>query len=293
VLRVDGGIVKRKSAICKGVQSARRYLQYPDLLLIYSLQKIDIVIIVQPSSCIQSYYLFVRGRGSAIATILIVEDESRTAETISLFMQQQGHDCQVSHDGYAGLGLALSESFDVIILDWMLPGIDGLTICQQIKRSRAAKIILLTAKSGVNDRVYGLDQGADDYVVKPFSLRELEARVRQLTRASVQRAESVAPLTLTLRHGRLEVDTQSYSVSYENEEISLTPTELKLLAYMMERPESLLTRTQLARGLNEAGKSDVNLHNITTHLSNLRRKLQQATGDPVIRTIYGIGYRLG
>ncbi len=241
---------------------------------------------------------FASGRGSAIATILIVEDEPRTAETISLFMRQQGHDCQVSHDGYAGLGLALSESFDVVILDWMLPGLDGLTICQQIRRNSSSKVILLTAKAGVNDRVYGLDQGADDYVVKPFSLRELEARVRQLTRVSRQHAEAAAPLTWPLPRGSLEVDTQSYTVSYEKKEISLTPTELKLLAYMMERPESLLTRTQLAEALNEtgmseAGKNDVNLHNITTHLSNLRRKLQQATGDPVIKTIYGIGYRLG
>ncbi len=208
-------------------------------------------------------------------------------------MHQQGHECQVAHDGYAGLGLALSESFDVIILDWMLPGIDGLTICQQIRRNSSAKVILLTAKAGVNDRVNGLDQGADDYVVKPFSLRELEARVRQLTRVSRRRAQIEAPLTRVLRHGRLEVDTQSYTVTYEHKEIPLTPTELKLLAYMMERPESLLTRAQLAKGVNEADKSDVNLHNITTHLSNLRRKLQQATGDPVIRTVYGIGYRLG
>ncbi|MHB1627922.1 MAG: response regulator transcription factor [Bacilli bacterium] len=236
---------------------------------------------------------FASGRGSAIATILIVEDEPRTAETISLFMHQQGHDCQVSHDGYAGLGLALSESFDVVILDWMLPGLDGLTICQQIRRSSSAKVILLTAKAGVNDRVYGLEQGADDYVVKPFSLRELEARVRQLTRVSRQHAQAAAPLTWALRRGSLEVDTQSYTVSYENREISLTPTELKLLAYMMERPESLLTRAQLAEGLSETGKNDVNLHNITTHLSNLRRKLHQATGDPVIKTVYGIGYRLG
>ena len=231
-------------------------------------------------------------RCSAIATILIVEDEPRTAETVALFMRQQGHECQIVHEGYAGLGLALSKSFDVIILDWMLPGIDGLTICQRIRRSCQSKIIILTARSGVQDRVYGLDQGADDYVVKPFSLRELEVRVRQLIRISPHESQIDALPSWVLHHGRLEVDTQSYIVTYEKKEIQLTLTELKLLSYMMERPESLLTRKQLAKRLNEEGKYDVNLHNITTHLSNLRRKLHQATGDPVIRTVYGIGYRL-
>jgi len=174
-------------------------------------------------------------------------------------MHQRGHECQVAHDGYTGLSLALSESFDVVILDWVLPGLDGLTICQQIKHNRTAKVILLTAKSSVNDRVYGLDQGADDYVVKPFSLRELEVRVRHLTRTSREGEQIIAPLTWLLRQDRLEVDTQNYSVTYGNKEILLTSTELKLLAYMMERPKSLLTRAQLAEGLHEAGTSDVNL----------------------------------
>lgn len=229
----------------------------------------------------------------AIAAILIVEDEPHTAETISLFMHQQGHECQVMNDGYSGLGLALSASFDVIILDWMLPGIDGLTICQRIKRECSAKVILLTARSGVNDRVYGLDQGADDYVVKPFSLRELEVRVRQLVRNSQDLLPKDTALCLTLQQGLLRVDTEKHLATYNKKEVPLTPTELKLLAYMMKRPEQPLTREQLAMALNETGKSEDHLHNITMHLSNLRRKLLRATGEPVLKTVYGIGYKLG
>lgn len=233
------------------------------------------------------------GGDGAIPAILIVEDEPRTAETVALFMNQEGHECRIAHDGYAGLGLALSETFEVIILDWMLPGIDGLTLCRRIKSKSPAKVILLTARSGVNDRVLGLDQGADDYVVKPFSLRELASRVNGLIRTTRENAPIVAPLTFSLRGGTLTVDTESYTVLYENEEILLTPTELRLLAFMMERPSLMFSREQLAKGLAEPGNTDVNLHNITTHLSNLRRKLQRATGDPVIKTVYGIGYKLG
>lgn len=231
-----------------------------------------------------------------MASILIVEDEPHTADTVALFLGQHGHECRVARDGYAGLGLAFSETFEIAIIDWMLPGVDGMTLCERIKERVGTRVILLTARSGVSDRVRGLDAGADDYVVKPFSLRELAARVRCLTRASELREEA-EPLLLPLRNGRLIVDTDRHTVRFDGSEILLTPTEFRLLAFMMEQPGALYTRAQLAAVLapdnREDGTYEVNLHNITTHLSNLRKKLERHTGQPVVKTVYGVGYKLG
>ena len=227
-----------------------------------------------------------------MAAILIVEDEPRTAETISMFMRRQGHDCRIAHDGYAGLGLALSETFDVVILDWMLPGLDGVKVCQHVKKAGSAKVVILTARSGVNERVYGLDQGADDYVVKPFSLRELEARVRQLTRHLREQPDEDAVLARRLQNGVLRVDRLGHTVAYEGREVDVTPTELKLLALLMEKAGFPVSRAQLAASLAEPGKTEADLHSITIHLSNLRRKMRRTTGEEVLKTVYGVGYRL-
>ncbi len=234
-----------------------------------------------------------------MATVLFVEDESRLAETVQLFLQQQGHTCHIAADGVHGLQMAMNTLYDVICLDWMLPGIDGISLCEVIKSIQKVKVILITAKSEINDRVHGLEQGADDYMTKPFSLRELSARIKAILRTE----SSTIPFgdhALTnsnmfsriLSSESLEANVNEYNVEYDGIPIALTLTEFKLLEILMEHPKTVFSQLQLAEQLGkQKGENGFKRHTITTHLSNLRKKIQQASGVDLIKNVYRIGYK--
>ncbi len=219
--------------------------------------------------------------------ILIVEDDRRIARPLVKDLQHQNHIVDWAEDGQEGWDYAQSATYDLILLDWMLPQLDGISLCQQLRTMGCqALILMLTAKDTTGDKVMGLDAGADDYLVKPFRLEELSARIRALCR----RSRTVSPTQLC--QGALCLDPATRQVTYEAQSLDLTPKEYILLEYFLRHPGQVLTRSVLVNHLwsfdATAGEGAVK-----THLSNLRHKLKQV-GSPanLIDTVYGVGYRL-
>jgi len=221
--------------------------------------------------------------------ILIVEDEESLAEVLRYNFQREGFDASVVHDGDDALFAAEEEQPDLIILDWMLPGTSGLAVCQRLRNRPAMRnvpIIILTARGEETDRVRGLDAGADDYVVKPFSPRELVARVR-----AVLRRTRPALAEQELSCGELVMDLAAYRVTRSGQPVRLGPTEFRLLQLFMERPDRVFSREQL---LDRAwGRNiHVELRTVDVHIRRLRKALNEHGGSDVIRTVRGAGYAL-
>lgn len=219
--------------------------------------------------------------------ILIVEDDHRIAQPLAKDLLYQNHTVDVAADGEAGWDCADAIEYDLILLDWMLPKLDGVSLCRKLRAARSqALILMLTAKDTTGDKVVGLDAGADDYLVKPFKLEELAARIRALCR----RSRTVNPTVLS--QGDLDLDPSTRQVTYGDQPLTLTPKEYALLEYFLLHPGQVLTRSALVNQLwafdDMAGEGTVK-----THLGNLRNKLKQA-GSPanLIDTVYGVGYRL-
>lgn len=216
--------------------------------------------------------------------ILIVEDEAKISDIVKAYLQKEGFKVSVAKDGESALSM-LKDGFDLIILDLMLPDIQGEDICKAIRDDSDIPIIMLTAKSGEEDRIKGLGIGADDYVVKPFSPRELVARVKaHLRRAYNKRAYSFNNKDLIIDVGRFEVKKAGFN-------ITLTPTEFKLLRHLAEHPEQIFTRLQLVNiilGYDFEGYD----RTIDAHIKNIRHKIEDDPKEPTyIKTIYGVGYR--
>jgi len=221
-----------------------------------------------------------------MSRILLVEDEPDIAATLQEDLRLEGHDVQTAGDGEGGLERARAEGFDLFILDVMLPGIDGFDVCRALRRSGVTvPIMLLTAKSDEAQKVMGLDMGADDYVTKPFSPRELRARVRALLRRGHDAATS------TFAAGDLEVDVERFELRKRGERIELTPLEFKLLAAMIRRRGVVLSRQRLLDAAWGEG-TFITERAVDTHVANLRRKIED---DPVaprhIVSVHGVGYR--
>ncbi len=195
---------------------------------------------------------------------------------------------EIAQDGIEGWEYAMGVAYDLILLDLMLPKLDGITLCKRLRGARSkALILMLTAKDTTDDKVIGLDAGADDYLVKPFKLKELAARIRALSR----RSHELKPQTLSYQALQLEPSTGE--VSYESNLLSLTPKEYLILEYFLRHPKQILTRSNILDKLWEFDKSSGE-GTIKTHLTNLRSKLKAAgSKDNLIETVYGIGYRLG
>ena len=219
--------------------------------------------------------------------ILIVEDDARIAAPLAKDLRHQHHSVDVAEDGLEGWNYAQAASYDLILLDWMLPKLDGVSLCKKLRTAQCQSIILmLTARDTTSDKVMGLDAGADDYLVKPFKLEELSARIRALQR----RSRELKPTAL--QHGDLQLDPASQVVIYGKEMLSLTPKEYLLLEYFMRHPGQVLSRSALLDHLwefdQESGEGT-----IKTHLTNLRSKLKAAgSSKDFIETVYGMGYRL-
>jgi DNA-binding response OmpR family regulator len=218
--------------------------------------------------------------------ILVVDDEPKVARLARDYLEKNGFRVVTAADGQAALAIARREKPDLVILDLMIPLIDGREVCRILRRESDVPVIMLTALSEEIDQVTGLEIGADDYITKPFSVRALVARVRALLRRT--RGE-VMPSSI-VRAGGLEIDAGRYSVTYQGRAIKLTPIEFKLLYLLASRAGQTFSRQQLLDDLHGAASSID--RSVDSHIKNLRKKLESAAGHPMIETVYGIGYRL-
>jgi DNA-binding response OmpR family regulator len=220
--------------------------------------------------------------------VLIVEDQPKTATYIQRALQEQGYAVDMAHTGREALDWVETVEFDLIILDIMLPEVDGLAVCRLLRdRGRQVPILMLTARDTVDDRVIGLDAGADDYLVKPFEMKELLARLRALAR----RRSANAARTSALKVADLIMDTRTRVVTRSDQAIKLTTKEYAVLECLMREPERVLTRTEIAESVwnydvyNQSNVVDV-------YIRNLRRKIDDPFDLKLIHTVRGTGYRL-
>lgn len=218
--------------------------------------------------------------------ILVVEDEHKLAEILRRWLEEQGHAVDVAHDGDLGLARAETSSYDLLILDVMLPRLSGIELCRQLrKKGESVPVLMLTARDTVEDRVAGLDGGADDYLVKPFAWPELLARVRALLRRHSPTRDPV------LSAGDLELDTVSQQVRRAGTPVAFTSREYAVLEYLLRHPNQVLTRDQIAEhvwGLDFPAASNV----IDVYMATLRRKLHDHREPRLLHTIRGAGYQL-
>ncbi|MFO7769594.1 MAG: response regulator transcription factor [bacterium] len=220
--------------------------------------------------------------------ILVVEDEQKVAEALTSGLQTEGYEVVHASTGEEGFYLASSRSFDVVLLDLMLPGRDGLEILRTLReKDREVPVLILTARDSISDRVEGLDLGADDYLVKPFAFPELLARIRALLRRG--RTDQV----LRLKLGDLEMDLLTRRVSRGEEEIDLTEREFELLEYLLRNAGHTVSREMLARDIWEEPDRLTPIDNvIDVHIARLRKKVDRPFGEPMIQTVRGVGYVL-
>jgi DNA-binding response OmpR family regulator len=220
--------------------------------------------------------------------ILVVDDDRKTVELIRLYLEREQHQVLLAYDGREALEVARQRSPSLIILDWMLQRVDGLDICRILRAESSVPIIMLTARSTEEDKLLGLDLGADDYVTKPFSPRELVARVRVVLRRSGQEEDESAP---PHQIGDLRIDFVAHEVWRNGEALRLTPREFKLLEVLSREPGRAFSRTDLVNrvfGLNYEGFE----RTIDVHLMNLRKKIETDPNHPIyLLTVYGVGYK--
>jgi two-component system, OmpR family, alkaline phosphatase synthesis response regulator PhoP len=217
--------------------------------------------------------------------ILVVDDEPKIARLARDYLEKNNFRVVTANDGQSALSMARREKPDLIILDLMLPNIDGREVCKILRKESDVPIIMLTALSEEIDQVTGLEIGADDYITKPFSPRALIARVRALLR----RTSGGIKTPNIIRTGNLEIDSEKYSVTYQDNPIKLTPNEFRLLQLLASHAGQTMTREQILENLH--GVSSSFDRSIDSHIKNLRKKLEQASNQNMIETVYGIGYR--
>ncbi len=217
--------------------------------------------------------------------ILVVDDEPKIVRLARDYLEKNNFRVVTAGDGQSALITARKEKPDLIILDLMLPNIDGREVCRILRKESDVPIIMLTALSEEIDQVTGLEIGADDYITKPFSPRALIARVRALLR----RTKGDVKLPNIIRIGNLEINAERYSVTYQNNPIKLTPNEFKLLQLLASHAGQTLTREQILEDIHGVASSFD--RSIDSHIKNLRKKLETASKKNMIETVYGIGYR--
>ena len=225
--------------------------------------------------------------------ILVIEDDKDIAHLVELHLRDAGHEVRVVHDGKAGLELALSSPFDLIILDLLLPGMDGLEICRRVRAASAyTPILMLTARSAELDRVLGLEIGADDYLTKPFSIRELLARVKALfRREEALRSEVSLESQKVIRSGGFSIDGEKRRVTLNGQSISLTAKEFDLLLHFVKHPGRVYTRMELLNLVWGYGYEGYE-HTVNSHINRLRAKVEENPARPrYILSVRGVGYK--
>jgi DNA-binding response OmpR family regulator len=221
-----------------------------------------------------------------MARILVIEDEEKMARMLSRVLRDEGHVAETAGDGRTGLSRALDDSFDLLIVDWMLPERSGVQVVRALRAADVnTPVLMLTARGQVEDRVEGLDAGADDYLPKPFALQELLARVRALTRRPRETGEA----TKEISAGDVALDPVRHVVRRGGERIDLTAREFALLATLIQRPGQVFTRSLLLATI-WVGTRDVYTNVVDLYVSHLRKKLDRAGEPSHIRTVRGIGY---
>ena len=225
--------------------------------------------------------------------VLVMEDDRDIARLLELHLREEGYSVTVASDGKAGLDKALSKPFDLIILDLVLPGVDGLEVCRRIRtRPDYTPVLMLTAKSTDVDRILGLEMGADDYLTKPFNIRELIARVKALIRRveAYREKDSTTPQE-TIRARELVIDPEKRKVTVQGKQVHLTAREFELLLEFARHPGRVYTRAQLLDkvwGYSYQGYE----HTVNSHINRLREKIEGNPAKPLyILTVWGVGYR--
>jgi two-component system, OmpR family, alkaline phosphatase synthesis response regulator PhoP len=221
--------------------------------------------------------------------VLVVDDDVKIVELVKLYLNRDGYTVLTAYEGKEALRLARESHPDLIVLDIMLPGMDGLQICRVLRSESSVPIILLTARTTEQDRIVGLDLGADDYVTKPFSPKELAARIRAVFRRTPDEAIQLGPEEVSF--GALSVNFPRHEAYLNTRALDLTPVEFKLLGVLIREPNRVFSRTQLIEkvlGYDFDGFD----RTIDVHILNLRRKLEPDAGHPkFIKTVYGSGYK--
>ncbi len=219
--------------------------------------------------------------------ILLIEDNRGISEMVGEFLERRGYGLDYAIDGVTGLHLAVSNSYDVIVLDLMLPGIDGLELCRKLRTEakKSTPVLMLTARDTLEDKLIGLDAGADDYLVKPFEIRELEARVRALIRRD-RRQVSAEVLTV----GDLVLDTATLRLTRAGQELTVSPIGLKLLGILMRESPRVVSRRDIEREV--WGDLLPDSDTLRSHLYNLRKIIDKPFQKPLLHTIHSAGYRL-
>ncbi|MDP6317674.1 MAG: response regulator transcription factor [Pseudomonadales bacterium] len=222
---------------------------------------------------------------------LVIEDDKSVSQLIRLYLAEDGYRVLNAQDGLSGLKMATEESPDIVLLDLNLPGMDGIEVCRNIREKSDLPIIMVTARVEEDDRLDGLDMGADDYVSKPFSPRELVARVNAVMRRTSRANKKQKEIGEQFKLGDLVIDLSRRSASVRGAEVELTPTEFRLLAFFIESPNRTVSRQQIIDNVFGYDFSGYD-RTVDTHVSNLRKKLDAANPDQKhLKTMYGFGYR--
>jgi DNA-binding response OmpR family regulator len=224
--------------------------------------------------------------------ILIIEDDQDMAEIVKLHLEELEYEVDIIADGEVGLRQALAEPYDLLILDLMLPGFNGLQICKKVRETNSdTSIIMLTRKSTDVDKVLGLELGADDYLTKPFSILELVARVKAHLRRSDNNSKRAEPELEAITIGDLHIDLEKRKVLLRGEILALTATEFELLSFLALKPGRPFSRSELLEAIWEYNTSAYE-NTVSTHINRLRGKIEQDPANPTyILTVWGVGYR--
>ena len=220
--------------------------------------------------------------------ILVIEDDADIASNIGQYFEDKGHQLDFAYNGSHGLTLATSQRFDLVILDLMLPGKDGITVCREFREQTAhdTPILMLTARDTLDDKISGFEAGTDDYLVKPFSLRELEVRVLALAR----RGPGISQASI-IKVDDLELDRNTMQVTRSNQPIKLKPKAFRILEYLMQHANRVISRQELIEHIwhNDPPEGDP----LRVHIHGLRKKIDKPFSPDLIHTVHSVGYRLG
>ncbi|WP_044896475.1 response regulator transcription factor [Bacillus alveayuensis] len=227
-------------------------------------------------------------------TVLVVDDEERIRRLLKMYLEREEYNIEEAENGDEALEMALNKDYDLIILDIMMPGIDGVEVCKQLREKKATPVIMLTAKGEEANRVQGLEAGADDYIVKPFSPREVVLRVKAILRRSSQtsylKTDTTAKNIIVFPH--LTIDDDAHRVTADGKEVNLTPKEYELLYFLARTPDKVYDREKL---LKEVWHYEFfgDLRTVDTHVKRLREKLNKVSPEAakMIVTVWGVGYK--
>jgi len=227
--------------------------------------------------------------------ILVVDDEERIRRLLRMYLEKEGYFIEEAEDGEGALQMALQEDYDLIVLDLMLPGIDGVEVCSRLRQQKATPVLMLTAKGEEVNRVQGFEVGADDYVVKPFSPREVIYRIKAILRRSSATAFLSRDMNTSnnIVFPHLVIEHDAHRVTAGGQEVNLTPKEYELLHYLASSPDKVFSREEL---LKDVWNYDFfgDLRTVDTHVKRLREKLNRASAEAalMITTVWGVGYKL-